>query len=374
MSAPHPSLVRVIAGQPVESDLTISSAILASAEEHGVVALLHEGLQRPGISAPRAVARQLTMHRLQTEAHIARADAALELFLDRAWELGIEVCLFKGSATSRHWFSDRSLRPMTDIDVFVDPRARNATPRLFDAFDPEVAAAANALISMGLPFDYAIRVAGVSIDIHSDPLKLPVPQRHTTILWDRSRSVDVGIDMATRATDLETSIVVALVHGLRDNFPDLLHLVELAMLCDSEPAPDWQFIEEYASREGILEIVRYATAVAFDLLGRHSPLPPATRIDARVSTRLLWPRRKLLMGDQGVVASLRRQALVGLMMRGRRLEVARALAHRLAPPRALVDLDRESRDLPYPIGVYRWRRRQRARLVELTHPSRGDDA
>ena len=332
--------------------------LVHSAEEHGVAPLINAAIARSPVQSDPEAATRLAMRHLEATAQVAAADAALDTLLDAAQEHAIEVCVFKGQAVGWQWYPERDLRPITDIDVFTDPRDPGQATRLVDLFLPSATAAAQLAEESGRPFDHGVDVDGFPIDVHSDPFKLPVSPVDMSTVWDRANSITTKSERPLRALALETSVIVALIHGLRDNFADLLHVYDLNLLFDADP--DWGFIEQYASREGWTSLLRFAVGFSCDVLDRPPPIdtiiPPIT---AAVMNRI-WPRRMLLQGNDSVSLSLRRQAMTGLFITGRRTEASKSLVRRLAPPRAVIESAGSGhRSAPYPVALYRWRKRQR---------------
>lgn len=231
-------------------------------------------------------------------------------------------------------------------------------------FHPSATAAAQIAQESGRPFDHAIDVDGFPMDVHSDPFKLLVSPLDPGAVWDRSESITTESGRPLRALDLESSVIVALIHGLRDNFADLLHLYDLDLLLDADP--DWDFIENHTSLEGWTSLLRFALSFACDQLSRIPPIdttvPP---ISSAVMSRV-WPRQILLQGNDSFVASLRRQALVGLFIAGRRMEVSQSLVRRLVPPRAVIESTGvQHEDVPYPMALCRWRKGQRDHINSI---------
>ncbi len=159
-----------------------------------------------------------------------------------------------------------------------------------------------------------------------------------------------------RTLDLELSIVMALVHLLRDTFADLMHFYDVDLMIDANP--DWDFIAAFIEEEGWTDLVRFGLGVVCDVLDRPSPLPRDLGSISRILTAFLWPRRLLLRGTASVVKSHRRQFFSSLLVSGRRREVADALMRRILPPRAIIDYRFPGFDGPYLLALLRWRRSQ----------------
>ncbi len=333
-----------------------------SADEHGLSPFVDLMVQEQGPDADYDALVHLAMRSLESAADTNTSITALGTFLDVSDSLGIEIAVFKGLAIGARWYPSPELRPAVDIDVFVDPDQHDRLGDLVEAFssDPSSREAVDAMVAEGRVFEYSFFVDGVLVDLHVDPMNLVVATRQQHLMWQRTELLPISDGRSVRVLDLELSIIQALLHLMRDDFADLLHLVDVSLMIDNDP--DWGFIETFAETEGWTDLIRFSLGVVCDTFDRPSPLPTSLTPINRILVSLFWPDRIRLRGAERFFQGPQRQSMASLLITGRRLDVTRALAHRIFPPRSVIDDRSETSNFPYPLALYRWRRGQRAEI------------
>jgi hypothetical protein len=336
--------------------------IVESAVEHGLAPLLDDEVRAVGLAGDRDALVRLAMHSLESAAATNRARDTLIRVADVAASLDLEIAVFKGLAIGARWYPHPQLRPAADVDIFVEPSQANRIGDLINALAPDGAAshAVDAMLRKGSVFEQSLDVGGTTVDLHVDPMNLVIPTRGQRILWQRTERIDLGADRSVRTLDLELSMIQALLHLMRDDFADLLHVDDIARMLDADP--DWSFIEAFATGEGWRDLVRFSLSVVCDILRRPSPLSPTLTASNSALTRLFWPERIRLRGTDRVFQGAQRQSTASLLVTGRRFEVAGALTRRLFPPRSVIDERHPNAGSPYPVALVGWRRAQRAEI------------
>lgn len=360
MAASHPALLPLIANDEGAKTTFISGRLVDSAIEHGVAPLVDEAVGRLGLHGDHEALVRLAMLRLDSAAATAATRQALIVLNSIARDLDIDLAVFKGLAIGSRWYPRPELRPAVDIDIFIHP---NQTARLGEfaeaaTSNPGSRPVIELMIAEGRVFEYPLMVDGVTIDLHLDPMNLVVPTRQRELVWERTDMVDLGGTGQIRVLDLELSIIQALLHLLRDGFSDLLHVYDLSLMLDDDP--DWTFIQEFAEIEGLTDAIRFSVSVVSGILNRPAPIPTRISRVNRALAAIAWPQRSRLGGLDGGRGGPHRQALASLLIAGRRLTVASALARRVFPPRLVIDDRHPGHDDPYPIALLRWRLAQRA--------------
>ena len=301
-----------------------------------------------------------------THKQLSASSTACWMWLE---SLGTDIAVFKGLAIASRWYDRPELRPAADIDIFVNPEHLSRLGPLADALatGPASGAVVEHMVEHDRTFEYTLTVDGVDVDLHLDPMNLAVPSLQRDLIWQRTELLPIAGGPTVRALDLELSLIQALIHLLRDNFADLLHINDVRLMIDEDP--DWDFIASFAAAEGWTDIIRFSLGYVCDVLGVPSPLPRDLSRTSRALIGLAWPERIRLRGRDSVVRSQRRQTLASYLIAGRRTEVTRALLHRVFPPRVVIDDRYPGCNCPYPVALIRWRLVQRARLKRArSHP------
>ena len=167
---------------------------------------------------------------LYVQAHLLRVWAVLEESVARLAAEGIEVATIKGVTTEARWYGRRGERPCSDVDLLLSPRQLD---RAADA-----GATARAQSSMGLLGRATGRdrtdpdgdddVDGLEVDLHLDLLKLGIPTRQSSDLWDRTTHYPLPRGGSVRVLDDTTALVHLLVHLNKDRFQRLLAYADIA--------------------------------------------------------------------------------------------------------------------------------------------------
>ncbi len=358
MAAPDPILLRLVKGEELPAGFRVTMPLVDSAIEHGVAPLLDEAVRQNDVEGDHEALVRLAMWSMESAASTLAAEDALAVLLDACKTLDIEPAIFKGASIGRRWYPRPDLRPADDIDVFVGPSQTDRLVDLVTEFDDAdgIDQAIEAMIAEQRIFEYTIYIGETSIDIHRDPWNLLLTPQQQDLIWQRTVQLALPDGRTVRTLDLEMSVVMALVHLLRDTFADLMHFYDIDLMINANP--DWDFIAAFAEEEGWTDLVRFSLGLVCDVLDRPSPLPRDIGLVSRIITGILWPRRLLLRGTGSVVKSHRRQFFSSLLVSGRRRDVADALIRRIFPPRAMIDYRFPDFDGPYLLALLRWRQSQ----------------
>ncbi len=362
MAAPHPDLLRFVRGEEFLEGFRISMPMVDSAVEHGLAPLLDDAVRDQAIGGDHDALVALSMRSLACVGSTQAAIKALDRLVDVSESLGIEIALFKGLAIGTRWYPRPELRPFVDIDVFANPNHTHRLGDLIEALDPDrdSRAAVESMVAEGRVFEYSLVVEGVMIDLHVDPVNLVVPTRRTDLMWQRTESISFGGTGEVRALDLELSVLQALFHLFRDNFADLLHILDVGQMIDARP--DWDFVASFAEAEGWTDLVRFSLGYVCGVLGRPSPLPRSVSRSGQILLNTVWPDRVRLKGQDSWTRSFRRELFASYLVAGRRRDVTHAMVRRFFPPRYVIDDRYPGCDCPYPVALLRWRWSQRAEI------------
>jgi len=309
VAAPHPVLLSILLRNEVTADEWIDDEIVSSAIDHMVAPLLHEATVEHRLSGDAKAMQRLAVHRLRSESQHARANDALDRFVDRVGS-HMRVGVFKGLALAPLLYDPPALRWATDVDVFFHsdglgefgPAVSRAfsdqstsrppdynVPRL-DLFEVErLTLAANQINQ----FNETRALNDVLFDIHTDIAKFGGRAlRQQDVVWTRMLRV-VGGDYFV--PDTELAVILVVVHSGRDCFGDLRKCVDFLRLLDRDP--DWEFIAAFIESEGWTRAFTIALDIMCTLVGVSLPAPFALgSLDQRLGARL-WPSSMHLLGE-----------------------------------------------------------------------------
>jgi hypothetical protein len=335
--------------------LTVTVPLVDSAIEHGLVPMLDDAAENSRVTGETDAFRRLAASAMKSRAHADETASALAVFVETCSHLGIEPAIFKGRSVAERWYDAPHQRPSYDIDVFVDSAHPEHIGQLAAAFDgsPAELVAIAHMQTEGRVFEHSAAIEGVALDIHSEPFNLLLAPEQQAEFWRDTELLALSGEATIRVPSLEMSLLLALIHLMRDNFADLLHIADVGLMIDADP--DWTFIARFAEAEGWTDIVRFSLGFACDTLERPSPLPRRLTPRGRALIATFWPKRYLLKGTKSVVRSHRRGTLVSILIRGRDREIGTALLQRVIPPRTYIDYRYRACRCPYPVALARWR-------------------
>jgi hypothetical protein len=350
-------LVELAQGRPFSVDPTHAAGLVDRAVEHRVAPLLYQSLLAiPGADKNRLAALDLLVrHRsrlFETELHRVAETAA---------SLGVSIAVLKGQAHAERWFSeDPSVRQFSDLDLFVDPRDAAGLNRLIQALDPnhELGGKAGALMASGVLPDIPIRTSQVLIEIHANPLSLPLSRSQIETLWDSTESWTTNNGLTIRRFDPTVALLHALINSAKDNHAYLLQVIEIGRALE-DPAIDWDRFQRIVSGfrwDAIIDdALRYCCATL------RIALPPCRlvpkRRDAAVLRRLTPVKDRL--GGEATWRKAQRFAKLDMAVPGKRLAAVVGIARRSLSPDELIRAYAPDLRGPYLVRAVRyWVRRQ----------------
>lgn len=273
-------------------------------ERTGVLAVVPE----PARGILRAATRASTVRELRRRAQFVECAAALD-------DAAIPFVVLKGMALSYLVYPDPSLRPMSDIDLWVELPRREDALRILHG------------LGWRIPERYALHAppreetvllelsgAASIIELHTQPHSIARDLSDGPAIWRRCESrVVAGREVRVCSPSdqlVHLAIHLARKHGFSDG---LLGLLDLA-LCARQVADDdaWEVLGATHRAQGVTPWTSMAFALARDLLRAPIPSgyfeaaaaaePPGELVDAAVEQ--LWDREpSTLHGVDGMVAA-----------------------------------------------------------------------
>ena len=330
--------------------IVIDARMVRLAKEHRLTGLLWTWARRHLTDVELKTA--LAQNDLYVQAHLVRVWKVLEESVARLAAAGIEVATIKGVTAEARWYNRRGERPCADVDLLLSPQqlGRAAeTVRLLDPAHPWASHVAP-LVATGRIQTVTTQVDGLEVDLHFDLLKLGIPTRQSSDVWNLTSPFLLPGGGSVRVLDDSTALVHLLVHLNKDRFQRLLGYADIARIIAGGRV-DWEWVERFARGEGITVSTFRTLEVVLDELALpwpaelERPSGPRTRV-----WNMIWPPDIRLRGIEGRLRFRRRQDWIAFLARGRAWEALRWWLREMWPPAPVVSV--RYADIP---GPYLWK-------------------
>lgn len=368
MGRPHPLLVEIAAGRPVQRRTPLDEdLLLVSAAEHRMTGLLWSRVRTgelPLAAAPTAILARQDLLSRSRNLGLWRALAEVQR---RLGEAGIAVVIAKGVSTEVRWYSRTGERPCNDLDLVLSPRQVDRIDDVVRILQPmhPLGRTARELMTSGVLQSIDLEVDGVEVDLHTDLLKYEVPTRQPEMLFDAAVPVLGPGGVQVRALSPEHSLVHFLLHLNKDNFARLLAYADIARIL-ATPGLNWQVVDDFAARQGLQVHLYGALHEVTSRLGLPAAAVPVPRGTRAALWQALWPSDQRLAGRAGLIRPRNRHLMIPWSAQGRLLEATTWWwRRRVLPPSALVDLYYAGTSGPYLWRLVsgRWQARRRHRQL-----------
>ena len=343
---PSPLLLDLAAGRHPQGG-EVDAALLAAAAQHRMTGLLWTWA-REHLSDQDLRAR-LVMKDLSVQAHLGRVWSVLESSVALLDTVGIQTATVKGVTAEARWYSRRGERPCSDVDLLLAPHQLDRAAEALAILQPEHpwVAHLDGLVASRRVQAVTLRVDGIQVDLHLDLLKLGIPTRGASALWDRTTPYPLPGGGHVRVLDDTAALMHLLVHLNKDRFQRLLGFADIARIVASGRV-DWELLQWDAAREGIEVAVWRTLETVLDEL----ELPRPAEVDRPRGPRalawdMLWPQAIRLRGSEGRLRYRMRQNWIALLARGRAREAARWWLRELWPSALAVEVHYKDIRGPY---------------------------
>ena len=316
-TSPHLSVERVSATLDAPLDW---SALLAQAEEHGVLPLMAARLQKrefvPSVPEIRtqleAWQRAQSIFTLSLSAHLFRA-------LDSLAAAGIEVLVTKGPVLSVRCYGASWLRQYVDLDLIVRDKDIERVTQVMLQLRYEPTVSLGAVQAARIPGEYTFVNIDrkVVLEFHTErtlryhPRPVPIDE-----LFQRQTAVPVdGRNVPTPS--LEDELVLICVHGAKHFWERLIWLADVAALISAKQPPDWNRAMLAAREVGAERILLLGLCLASDVLGAQLPaqLETSVQSDRMVAKLALQIQNRLASHEPREIGVIERAAF-RMRMRG----------------------------------------------------------
>ncbi len=332
-------------------------SLFEAAHEHRLVPMLWDKLAAvPGADRQHIAASDLhARHRYRiAEEELVRV-AAIAASVD------VEIGVVKGVINAERWFApDPSVRPCSDIDLFLDPADPGGTDRLLRALEPDNALCGHAghLMSIGVLPDIPVTGGRLLVEIHANPMTLRLSHSRLDAVWQSTVPTKTRAGASVRCLDTTTALIHALINSAKDNHAYLLQVLEVGRALQ-DPLVDWdrfmQIVRDNRWDAVFDDAIRYVCG----LLGQ---TPPPVKLQpeplAAWTLRRLAPQQDRL-GGRVSWRRAQRFCKLDLVVPGTRTRSVRGIVTRTFSPDEYITAFAPDLTGPYPLRAARfWMRRQ----------------
>lgn len=326
-----PLLLDLAAGRE-NPEAVLDAQTIRLANEHRLTGLLWTWARSH--LADVEVKTELAQNDLYVQAHLVHVWQVLGEAVGRLAEAGIEVATIKGVTAEARWYGRRGERPCSDVDLLLSPRQLHRVADAVRLLEPE-----HPWVSYVAPLEATGRIQavtthvdGMEVDLHFDLLKLGIPTRQSTDVWDVTSPYPLPGGGSVRVLDDTTALVQFLVHLNKDRFQRLLGYADIARVI-ANGSVDWERMERFARAEGIAASTFRTLEVVLDELDLPWPMQLARPRGPRVQAwNVIWRPGIRLRGIEGRLRFRRRQDWIAFLARGRTLEALRWWLIEIWPP------------------------------------------
>lgn len=344
MAKPHPALLALARAEQVPP-ISDPDTFFESAVDHRMVGLVWTGVTKGEMELPSRITNRLAAEDLAVTARHQRLWTALEEASSRLLEAGIESATFKGVTDEKRWFQRVGERPSNDVDLVISDRGRFGEAVSILEPDHPLAGMANSLDHKGFAKAIDVRLGGVFVDLHTDPIKAGPGWEHPELWWESTETTITPGGVTVRVFNREASAVLRLLHLGKDRFRTLLGVLEAHRMLETDF--NWHTALRLSQAEGITAPVVVAAEIVHEVLGDtlELNLPRNWRV---ALWRRMWRPDVRLNGDSGYRLYPRRsQWGIPLMMPGRTIETLRWMLRGLVPPREIHEFRHPDMSGPY---------------------------
>jgi hypothetical protein len=312
--------------------------LLAMADRHGLIPLLHKHLASLGPAVPaELLARLRELDQENTSTSLLLTGELIKL-LDFLAARGIQAIPFKGPVLALLAYGDLALRQFVDLDILVKRQDVSAVRDLLagQGFAPRPALNKSqepALVRFDCSYNFA-NEKDVCVDLHWDitPRCFSFgldPDR----LWDRLQPIALnGRQLTTLA--VEDLLLVLCLHGFTHFWERLGWICDVAGLIDYQKNIDWDLLVDNTIRRGNRRVLSLGLLLASELLD--APIPPEVwrRAPADATVTALARQVQDQLFAPGHHGGIVEEARLHLSMRERKRDKLKAFFRLVTTPRA----------------------------------------
>ena len=300
---------------------------------------------------------RLLMHDLGVGAHLDVVWKVLGYAVSQLHGRGIDVATVKGVTAGARWYRRTGERPCSDVDLLLAPHHLDRAAEAVAALQPDHPwiPHLDALVASRRVQAVTLRVDDMDVDLHFDLLKLGIPTRGASRIWDRTLVHELPGGAAVRVLDDTAALLHFLVHLNKDRFQRLLGYADVQRVIAGGQV-DWDLLQQDARREGIeVAVLRTLEAVLDEMSLPWPAEVPRPRGPRSLAWSLLWRPGIRLRGSEGRLRFRMRQNWIAILARGRGREALWWWIREFWPPEAAVDVRYSGLRGPYLWKLFRGR-------------------
>jgi hypothetical protein len=294
-------------------------ALLALAEQHGVLGLLAEQLKGLHSATPPDVHETLREWQRRNAVFALSLTAEMFRLLEHFAGLGLETLVTKGPALSMRCYGQPGMRQYGDLDLVIRDKDMQRVTEAMIALGYAPKVPLRAIQASKFPGEYSFHkpATGLLVEFHTErtfryhPQRLPIEKVF-------ARRASVAIDgREVPALSLEDELVLICVHGAKHFWERLMWIADVAALVSNRNAVDWIRAGAAAREVGAERIVRLGLRLAMDVLGAKltEHVAVQVRTDSAVA-RLAEQIVKRLTASNPSRMGILKRALFRVQMRG----------------------------------------------------------
>lgn len=248
------------------------NAVLALAEEHGVVVHLAEALKARSHLVPSEILEEIQRRRRRQT--VSALSMTVELFrlLDLFQRAGIPVLAIKGPVLSMRAYGDPGFRQYSDLDFLLRSKDVASATRVLETNGYQSRVSLVVIRSGRVPGEYLFRKesGGTLVELHTErslryfPKPLPIDD-----YFARQSSVTIDAH-GVPAMSAEDEFVHACIHGSKHLWEQLAWIADIAAILRNESL-DLSLAADSARHVGATRMLLLGAGLASEVL--HVPMP-----------------------------------------------------------------------------------------------------
>lgn len=242
--------------------------LIEAARRHGILPMIYRRLVQISDCVPPDALQQMKSEFERNAFHAMTNAEELLQVLDAFQNAGITALPFKGIVLAASAYRDMTMRVAGDIDLLIRyddlkratgiliERGYELKTRTLDDGSPEA--------ETYFEYHFERPIDGMILELRWR-LELTQPRYSYNLgldwVWSRRRTIQLA-GAAVPNLDPESCLLVLCMHGSKHAWSRWMWVCDVAMLIDSEPGLDWDFVRREAKRVGLVRCLALGVLLA----------------------------------------------------------------------------------------------------------------